>query len=155
MNTRSSSNHLVRRHAFVRGLRDDQIARLAALGSAVVFDPDDVILRDGQRSDSFYLIVDGSVAVELKHQAFVVCVQALGPNDVFGWSSLLEHQDTVFSVRAREKTIAVRFDGADLAEAFQADAELGVEFLRRTLKVVAGRVKATEEKFAEMCGVRL
>jgi hypothetical protein len=27
--------------------------------------------------------------------------------------------------------------------------------LRRTLQVVAGRVKATEFRFAEMCGVRV
>jgi len=125
------------------------------MGATAVFDRDDVILRDGQRSQSFYLIVDGSVAVELNHQAFIVCVQALGPDEVFGWSALLEHQDTVFQVRARERTIVVRFDGADLSEAFHADPKLGVEFLRRTLKVVAGRVKATEVKFAEMCGVRL
>ena len=40
-----------------------------------------------------------------------------------------------------------------LVEAFHTDAELAAEFLRRTLKVVAGRVEATEVKFAEMCGV--
>jgi len=32
---------------------------------------------------------------------------------------------------------------------------LGAEILRRTLQVVAGRVKATELRFAEMCGVRV
>jgi CRP-like cAMP-binding protein len=150
-----ASIHLVRNHAFTRDLREDQIARLASLGANAVFDREDIILRDGQRSQSFYLIVAGSVAVELHHQAFIVCVQALGPDEAFGWSALLEHQDTVFQVRARERTMAVRFDGVDLNDAFHADPNLGVEFLRRTLKVVAGRVKATEVKFAEMCGVRL
>ena len=139
----------------MRGFRENQIARLVSLGVELTFDENEVILRSGERSTYFYLIVNGSVAVELKTSGFVVCVQALTARDVFGWSALLEHQDTVFQVRARQDTTAVRWDGTDLAEAFRSDPELGVEFLRRTLKVVAGRLKATEEKFAEMCGVRL
>jgi hypothetical protein len=35
------------------------------------------------------------------------------------------------------------------------EPELGTEILQRTLQVVAGRVKATEVRFAEMCGVRV
>jgi hypothetical protein len=58
-------------------------------------------------------------------------------------------------VRARERTTALCLDGAGLLEAFHTDPELGTEFLRRALKVAAERVKATEVKFAEMCGVRV
>ena len=36
-----------------------------------------------------------------------------------------------------------------------ADPELGAEFFHRILRVVAGRVKATEIRFAEMCGIKV
>jgi CRP/FNR family transcriptional regulator, cyclic AMP receptor protein len=129
--------------------------RLASLATEVTFEENAIILETGQRSRYFYLIAEGSVAVELRTERFAVCVQALGADQVFGWSSLLDDQDTLFQVRARERVRALRLDGVRLSEACRMDTELGAELYRRTLRVVASRVKATEEKFAEMCGVKV
>jgi CRP-like cAMP-binding protein len=145
---------VLRAHAFTRGLSDSQIDTLAALATPVTFEESQVILESGERSTSFYLLVEGSVAVELRTPRYAVCVQAVGPGQAFGWSALLDHQDTVFEVRSRERCTALRLGGAALSAAFQTDAPLGVEILRRTLQIVAGRVKATELRFAEMCGVK-
>jgi CRP/FNR family cyclic AMP-dependent transcriptional regulator len=142
-------------HQFLAGLSEAQIASLAALASEVAFAENEVILRDGQRSDSFYLVMTGSVSVELRTPHYVVCVEALGPGQVFGWSALLDHQDTLFQVRARERTTTLRLDGETLRRKCKTEPELGTEILHRTLQVVAGRVKATEIRFAEMCGVRV
>ncbi len=82
-------------------------------------------------------------------------VQALGPGQVFGWSALLEDQDTLFQVRAREHTTALQIDGSALKACCLSDPTLGTEFFHRILRVVAGRVKATEVRFAEMCGIKV
>ena len=148
-------DHALRNHAFTNGLAEPQLASLAALAKEVTFEENELILEDGQRSTSFYLVTGGSVAVELRTPRFAVCVQALGPGKVFGWSALLDHQDTLFQVRARERTTALRLDGAALKSQCLADTLLGTEILHRTLRVVAGRVKATEVRFAEMCGIRV
>ncbi len=145
----------LRNHAFTNGLADAQIASLSSLATEVTFEDNEVILVDGEQSKSFYLLTSGSVAVELRTPRYVVCVQALEPGQVFGWSALLEHQDTLFQVRARERTTALRIDGAALKLQCRTDTHLGAEILQRTLQVVAGRVKATEIRFAEMCGVRV
>ncbi len=142
-------------HAFTRGFTSAQIARLAPLVTEVAFEEDEVILMNAERSQFFYLITGGSVSVELNTAGFAACVEALGRDQVFGWSALLDHQDTLFQVRAREHTTALRLEGAHLMEACSADLELGLEIFRRVLRVVAGRVRATEVRFAEMCGVRI
>jgi CRP-like cAMP-binding protein len=82
-------------------------------------------------------------------------VQALEPGTVFGWSALLDDQDTLFQVRAREATTALQIDGATLKACCMSDPALGAEFFHRIISVVAGRVKATELRFAEMCGIRV
>jgi CRP-like cAMP-binding protein len=82
-------------------------------------------------------------------------VQALGPGHVFGWSALLENQDTVFQVRAREQTSAMRIESTALQAICESDSALAAAILYRILRVVAGRVKATEIRFAEICGVRI
>ena len=145
----------LKEHAFAEGLTEAQIATLAALATPVSFAENHVILVDGQRSTSFYLLLSGSVVVELRTPVCVMCVQALGPGSVFGWSALLERQDTLFQVRAREDTHALEIDGAALKERCMTDTALGAALLHRVLNVVAGRVKATELRFAEMCGIRV
>ncbi len=142
-------------HAFTQGLTDGQVATLAALATEVTFHENDVIFVDGQHSTSFYLVLTGSVVVELRTPVCVMVVQALGPGTVFGWSSLLDRQDTLFQVRARELTTALQIDGTTLKSRCMTDTPLGAALLHRILHVVAGRVKATELRFAEMCGIRV
>jgi CRP/FNR family transcriptional regulator, cyclic AMP receptor protein len=145
----------LREHAFVRGLTDTQLASLAAIATPVSFADNQIILADREQSAAFYFVVTGSVAIELRATSYAVCVQALGMGQVFGWSALLNHQDTLFQVRAREETTALRIPGDDLKALCRRDPVLGAELLQRTLQVVASRVRATEERFAEMCGVKI
>ena len=142
-------------HAFVRGLSPEQIQRLAEHATQVTFAENEIALPYGDPSDGFYFLVSGSVVVELRTARYAVCVQALSPGDVFGWSALLDDHDTLFQVKAREVTAALRIEGVALKSACNADPLLGKEVLRRALAVVAGRVRATEIRFAEMCGIRV
>lgn len=146
---------ILRDHAFVLGLTEDQIARLASAATPVSFAENDIVLGDREQSSAFYLLVSGSVAIELRATRYAVCVQALEPGQVFGWSALLDRQDTLFQVRAREETTTLRIPGNVLKQICRENPELGMELFRRTLQVVASRVRATEERFAEMCGIRL
>ena len=146
---------VLRDHAFTQGLSEAQIDRLACIASQVAFEENEVVLVDGARSTSFFLLLTGSVVVELRTPQYVVAVQAVGPGNVFGWSALLDDQDTLFQVRARERTTALQMDGATLKAYCMSDPALGAEFFHRILRVVAGRVKATEMRFAEMCGVKV
>jgi CRP/FNR family transcriptional regulator, cyclic AMP receptor protein len=146
---------VLRDHAFTHGLTEAQIDHLAGIATQVSFEENQVVLVDGARSTSFFLLLTGSVVVELRTPLYVIVVQALGPGDVFGWSALLDDQDTLFQVRARESTTALQIDGAALQAYCMSDPALGAEFFHRILRVVAGRVKATEVRFAEMCGVRV
>jgi len=155
MTVQTTPYDILKEHEFTRGLIDSQVAKLALLCTAVSFQDDELILKTGQRSEFFYLIVNGSASVELRAARFTVCLQALGAGQAFGWSALLDHQDTLFQVRAREPMTALCLHGSDLAQLFRNDPELGTQVLTRTLGLVAHRVKATEEKFAEMCGVSM
>ena len=56
----------LRTHAFARGLSDSQVEALAALASSVTFEENQVVLESGERSTSFYFVMEGSVAVELR-----------------------------------------------------------------------------------------
>lgn len=146
---------VLRLHEFTQGLTEAQIASLVPAASEVTFEENEIVLEDGQLSRALYLLVEGSVAVELRAPRYILAVQAVETGGAFGWSALLDRQDTMFRVRAREHTRALRLEGAALKALCREDPVLGVELLHRTLALVAGRVKATEIRFAEMCGVRV
>jgi CRP-like cAMP-binding protein len=142
-------------HSFLNGLTESQVAKLVALSQEVSFRENEPILSAREQSRYFYLLLTGSVCIEVNARSYAVCIQALGPGDAFGWSALLDHHDTLFQVRARENCLALRIDGADLAAAFRNDPDLAVELFRRTLKLAASRVQATEARLGELCGVRM
>ena len=142
-------------HSFLTGLNDSQVAKLTALAQEVDFEENELILSAREQSKCFYLLLTGSVCVEVSARSYMVCIQALGPGEAFGWSALLDHHDTLFQVRAREHSRALCIDGDELSAALRNDPELAVEVLRRALKLAACRVQATEARLGELCGVRL
>jgi CRP-like cAMP-binding protein len=148
-------NETLKGHAFTAGLRGPHITRLSAMANEVRFEENELILEAWQHSKYFYLLLAGSVCVELRTRAFTVCIQTLGPGDAFGWSALLDHHDTLFQVRAREGSTALCLDSMSLSSAFQQDTDLAAEMLRRALKLAARRIQATELRLSELCGVRM
>ncbi|HUJ21274.1 MAG TPA: cyclic nucleotide-binding domain-containing protein [Bryobacteraceae bacterium] len=143
----------LRRTSFVAGMAEPHISKLSALGQDITFDEDQLILPAGERSTHFYILLSGSACVEVHTAVYTVCVQVLRPGEAFGWSSLLYRQDTLFQVRARERCTGICWDGSQLSAACREDYEFGLEFLYRVLGVAALRVKSTESKLAEFCGV--
>ena len=144
-----------RDHSFLAGLSDSQTDKLFSIAKEVGFAENDLILKAGQQSQYFYLLLSGSVCVEVNARLYTVCIQSLGPGEAFGWSSLLDHHDTLFQVRARENSTALCLDGEELSAILRKDPVLAAELLRRTLQLVAGRVQATEARLGELCGVRV
>jgi CRP/FNR family transcriptional regulator, cyclic AMP receptor protein len=143
---------ILKRSRFAGRLSAPHRETLGAMGRRIEFDEDQLILQARQRSTHFYLLVSGSVCVEVRTPVYTVCVQVLGPGDAFGWSSFLDHHDTLFQVRAREASRVICWDALPLFDACRKNPEFGLELYTSVLEVVAGRVKATESKLAEFCG---
>ena len=76
---------VLREHTFTQGLTEAQIDHLAGISHPVSFKENEVVLVDGARSTSFFLLLTGSVVVELRGGQYVMALQALGPGDVFGF----------------------------------------------------------------------
>jgi CRP-like cAMP-binding protein len=134
-------------------MSDTHLARLAALAQEVTFPEDQIIFRAGEKSGHFYLVVSGGVCVEISTPVYAICVQTLGSGDAFGWSSLLDHHETVFQVRARERCRALLLEASQLAVACRDDPEFGCCLYLRLFEIVARRVKAIEARLAEVYGI--
>lgn len=141
---------ILRTHPFVNGFRPEHVEKLASLAGRVRFEKNAVVFREGDESSFFYLLLSGSVVLEVATAGRVLRVQTVGKGEELGWSSLLAGISKHFQARALEPVTALVFDGARLRAACDADCGFGYTILRRTLGVVSVRLKSTRMQLLDM-----
>lgn len=83
------------------------VAELSAQLVERVFQPQDIIVKEGEVGDCFYLILSGHVVV-LKHEGAEELVMAeMGPGDGFGEMSLFLDQPRSATIKAMDEVIAL------------------------------------------------
>jgi CRP-like cAMP-binding protein len=113
----------------------------------VRFESTDVIFREGESANEFYLIRTGKVALQLfADRRGPLTVLTLEEGDVLGWSWLSPPYRWKFTARALEPTRAISMDGKCLREKAEYDHDLGYEILKRFVQVIEERVRATSTK---------
>jgi CRP-like cAMP-binding protein len=137
-------------HPFAEGFWPDHIARLGAMGSEVHFRRGELIFHEGDRSSFFYLIVSGTVALEVLSPGRPLRVTTVYEGEVLGWSSVTgEEEGKQFQARALDDVAAIAFDGARLRHAFEEDYAFGFRFMRAIVKVMSGRMQAIRTQLVD------
>ncbi len=143
---------LLKRHRFLEGLPHQAVVELARHARPVTFGRDEIILRTGDPSTSFYLLVSGTACIEVSRPVYTVCIQTLGPGEAFGWSAVLGEPFTVFQVKAREPVQAIELPATVVTALCEADTQVAATFYRKLAELLARRVKALELRLAEFLG---
>jgi CRP/FNR family cyclic AMP-dependent transcriptional regulator len=142
--TMENLERMLTEHPFFKGLNKRCLQLLVGCASNVRFDAGQVIFREGEEADLFFLIRHGKVAVEtFAPNRGAVIIQTLGEGDLLGWSWLIEPYRWRFEARAVELTRAIALDGACLRGKCEEDHELGYELMRRVAHVIEHRLQAT------------
>ena len=137
----------VANHPFFRGMNSEQLAELAAGARSVQFKAGEVLFREGEPADRFYLIEWGSIALEAHEPADgTMLVQTLRAGDVLGWSWLFPPFVWHFQARAIEPVSAIVLSGAHLLIAAERDREFGYELMKRVTQVVIHRLQAARKQ---------
>ena len=135
------------------GLDRRHLDLIAGCGENVRFAGGEPLFRAGETADRFYLIRQGSVALELVvPQREPVTIETLHEGELLGWSWLFEPHRWVFDAHAVEDVAAVAFDGACLRGKCEADHELGYQLMRRFAAVLVDRLQATRLQLLDVYG---
>ena len=111
------------------------------------FAADEVIFREGEIANRFYLILEGCVILETKTpDRSSVKADSLTTGDVLGWSWLFPPYIWNFTARATSCVHAIFFYGTWLRERCAVDPVFGHELMRRTATVVIRRLQATRQQ---------
>ena len=134
-------------HPFLRGLTPAHLQTLADNAMLVSWQPGEVIFREGEPANRFYLIRQGKVVLESsKRDEAPVLIQYVGADDVLGWSWLFPPYYWHFDARAIEPTSAIFFYGTRLREKSEESPDLGYELMKRMVAVIIQRLQATRQQ---------
>ena len=135
---------------FAQGMEPHQIGKLAALATEVDFEKDQIIFREGDTHNQFYVVLTGKVALEITAKGRVFRVQTVEAGDELGWSFMLAEAGKHFQARALRRVSALAFDGDQLQKACREDTAFGYELLSRILRIVSSRLQATRLRILEI-----
>ena len=111
------------------------------------FEPGELLLREGDPANRFYLILRGKVSIEsYTSDRGITPIQTLAGGEVLGWSWLFAPYYWHFNARAVELTEAVFFYGTPLRDECEADHDLGYELVKRMAEVMMARLQATRRQ---------
>jgi CRP/FNR family cyclic AMP-dependent transcriptional regulator len=134
-------------HPFLVGMNRTQLALLTDCAIAVQFNKGEVIFREGELANRFYLIETGKVILESNGGlGDPVIIDTIGAGDLLGWSWMFPPHTWHFSARAIEPTTAIFFYGTILREYCEKDHSLGYELLKRMTVVMTRRMQAARNK---------
>ena len=146
----AATNSMAKRlsgHPFLRGLNHEQFTLLADCALPAQFRPGEVIFREGEKAQLFYLIEKGNVVLESgKEYGEPVVIQTIGAGDLLGWSWMMPPYRWRFTARAIEPTEAIYFAGTILREYCERDHSLGFELHKRMSEVMMKRLQAARQK---------
>lgn len=114
------------------------------------FTTDEVIFREGDPANRFYLILDGEVTLESPlPEGGAVPLQTIGADDVLGWSWLFPPYYWRFAARTIKPTKAIFFYGTWLRDSCERDHDFGYEMMKRMAAIMIQRLQAARQRLAE------
>jgi CRP-like cAMP-binding protein len=138
---------------FFGSLDPEWLALLAGCAGNVHFDAGQQLFREGDRADTFYIVRQGSVALE----TFVpargpVLIETVEDGEVIGWSWLFAPYRWHLDARALTAVRATGFDGACLRQKCEDDPALGYELMSRFAQVLIERLQWTRLRLLDVYG---
>jgi CRP-like cAMP-binding protein len=144
---------LLRETPFFAGLAPEHVGLVSGCAANVHFFADDVLFREGEQADTFFLVRHGSVAIEM----FVpgrgaVTIETIEAGEMIGWSWLFPPYRWHFDARALVPVRATSFDGACIRAKCADDPVLGYELMSRFAQVLMERLQWTRVRLLDLYG---
>jgi small-conductance mechanosensitive channel/CRP-like cAMP-binding protein len=105
-------------------LSDDETEQLANASESRVYAPGEAIVRKGKDGHSMFVILRGSVKVQISENSYEKTIGKLAANDFFGEMSLLTGEPRTATVIAEEETEVLQIKKEALKPIFEHNPQL-------------------------------
>ena len=110
----------------------------------------DVVFRQGEHAESFYLLLSGEIIVEVPAiQGPSLQVQELSTGKMLGWSWLISPYRWDFQARATSDAELIEFDGKAILAKCEADPSFGYDLFKRFTGLMSERLLSARRKMMD------
>ena len=127
--------------------------RLLRIAREVDLQPGSRLFDEGQRADRFWIVRDGTVALDMHVPGRrTPVIETLGTGDLAGWSWLFEPYVWQLGAQATTRVRAFEFDAVAVRLMCDDDAEFGRALCRWVGRVLSHRLHAARVRLVDLYG---
>jgi CRP-like cAMP-binding protein len=136
-----------------QGMSPEALELVSGCASNVRFVEDEMLFREGDEADVFYVVRHGRVALDMFVPARgPVTIETVDPGEVIGWSWLFPPYRWHFDAKALGLVRATKFDAACLRQKCEADTAFGYDLMGRFAQVMIERLQWTRLRLLDVYG---
>jgi len=144
---------IIERHPFFQGLGTEHLDLLTGCARNQVFREGEVVFREGDRADTFFLVRHGRIALEIHAPGREpLTIGTVQDGEVFGASWLIPPFERQFDARAVTLVRVLALDGSCLRDKCDQDPLLGYQLMQRFAAVLVRRLQATRYQLLDVFG---
>ncbi|MGD8833523.1 MAG: cyclic nucleotide-binding domain-containing protein [Desulfobacteraceae bacterium] len=129
-------------------LTDEMLEKLVPITDLLLFDENEFIFRQGDKSDRLYMLKEGKVLLELEvSDNITVFVSAIKQGHTFGWSAMLDEAAYTVSALCSEQCQVLSFRAEKLKALLEHDHTMGYILSQRLLVILKKRYDIRTEQF--------
>jgi len=139
----------MRRNRLLSHFTDEQLERFTQFVQAERLPQAAVVVKQGDRSNSMYLILEGELSVHLKVGDQETELANLGAGDFFGEFALFDHGPRSADVVASRSCLLLKLSADGFQRLSREAADLAIPFLRAIGKTLIARIRASNKHQGE------
>jgi CRP/FNR family transcriptional regulator, cyclic AMP receptor protein len=136
---------LLHRVPVFSALGDEELARVAEVAVPRSFGAGEVVFREGDESDTCYIVRTGHARAVREHpDGRSITLATFGPGDIFGELAMFDNESRSATVETLERTEAIAILGGDMRRLLREHAEISVKLIA----ALGRRLRETNERLA-------
>jgi CRP/FNR family cyclic AMP-dependent transcriptional regulator len=136
---------LLQRVPTFSALGEDELARVAEVAVPRRFEAGEVVFREGDQSDTCYVVRSGHARALREHpDGRSITLARFGPGDIFGELAMFDDERRSATVEAIERTEAIAILGGDMRRLLREHPDIAVKLLQ----ALGRRLRETNERLA-------
>jgi len=143
--TREETIALLHRVPVFETLAEEDLARVAEVSVPRSFEPGEVVFREGDQSDTCYIVRSGHARAIREHpDGRSITLATFGPGDFFGELAMFDDERRSATVEALERAEAMAILGRDMRRLLREHPDIAVKMIT----ALGRRLRQTNERLA-------
>ena len=131
-------------------LTDPMLDNLAQITDILKFDRDEILFRENDPAERFYMMRSGNVLLEQRiSEQVTACIGSIKPGFSFGWSAMTEDGLYTSDAVCVEPSEIYSFKRDKIQKLFIKDPEMGLRMYQRLLVIIKKRLDYRTGQFRQ------